>query len=137
MRTESSRAASGTISRRRPRGRLPRPSLKSTVIDRGCPVRAACDPLGAGLSQSITDRKSTRLNSSHGYISYAVFCLKKKNIYQLTDSPSILRNESYVRSATIFALSLMRDTSSLDIGRHRHLRIKSRRPLYTSLMRVD
>src|SRR5256884_1037844 len=27
------------------------------------------------------DRKSTRLNSSHGYISYAVFCLKKKNEY--------------------------------------------------------
>src|SRR2546422_5222799 len=27
------------------------------------------------------DRKSTRLNSSHGYISYAVFCLKKKNNY--------------------------------------------------------
>src|SRR2546422_6086460 len=27
----------------------------------------------------IVDRKSTRLNSSHGYISYAVFCLKKKN----------------------------------------------------------
>src|SRR5256884_2534807 len=30
-----------------------------------------------GQSQHI-DRKSTRLNSSHGYISYAVFCLKKK-----------------------------------------------------------
>src|SRR2546429_1169034 len=27
------------------------------------------------------DRKSTRLNSSHGYISYAVFCLKKKTPY--------------------------------------------------------
>src|SRR5687768_17938932 len=27
------------------------------------------------------DRKSTRLNSSHGYISYAVFCLKKKKKY--------------------------------------------------------
>src|SRR2546422_8158745 len=27
---------------------------------------------------AIPDRKSTRLNSSHGYISYAVFCLKKK-----------------------------------------------------------
>src|SRR2546422_5512479 len=27
----------------------------------------------------LADRKSTRLNSSHGYISYAVFCLKKKN----------------------------------------------------------
>src|SRR2546429_2294071 len=29
-------------------------------------------------SQPHKDRKSTRLNSSHGYISYAVFCLKKK-----------------------------------------------------------
>src|SRR2546422_7281180 len=27
---------------------------------------------------TLQDRKSTRLNSSHGYISYAVFCLKKK-----------------------------------------------------------
>src|SRR2546422_7149393 len=34
-------------------------------------------PRAAGGDQS-TDRKSTRLNSSHGYISYAVFCLKKK-----------------------------------------------------------
>src|SRR2546422_1201285 len=30
------------------------------------------------------DRKSTRLNSSHGYISYAVFCLKKKKKHSLT-----------------------------------------------------
>src|SRR2546422_5167731 len=30
-------------------------------------------------AHTIGDRKSTRLNSSHGYISYAVFCLKKKN----------------------------------------------------------
>src|SRR2546422_5779260 len=30
----------------------------------------------------IEDRKSTRLNSSHGYISYAVFCLKKKKKQQ-------------------------------------------------------
>src|SRR2546422_4142327 len=33
---------------------------------------------GAGVERG-RDRKSTRLNSSHGYISYAVFCLKKKN----------------------------------------------------------
>src|SRR5687768_17981942 len=32
------------------------------------------------------DRKSTRLNSSHGYISYAVFCLKKKKKHNLTVS---------------------------------------------------
>src|SRR2546422_2229853 len=31
-----------------------------------------------GPRDNIRDRKSTRLNSSHGYISYAVFCLKKK-----------------------------------------------------------
>src|SRR2546429_3519290 len=35
------------------------------------------DPLPEADLFSI-DRKSTRLNSSHGYISYAVFCLKKK-----------------------------------------------------------
>src|SRR2546422_5245171 len=36
---------------------------------------------GAGTIDAMVDRldrKSTRLNSSHGYISYAVFCLKKK-----------------------------------------------------------
>src|SRR2546429_3855887 len=31
-----------------------------------------------GFKLDLLDRKSTRLNSSHGYISYAVFCLKKK-----------------------------------------------------------
>src|SRR5258708_20685034 len=33
----------------------------------------------AGVHEMGTDRKSTRLNSSHQIISYAVFCLKKKN----------------------------------------------------------
>src|SRR2546430_4537149 len=35
------------------------------------------------------DRKSTRLNSSHSQISYAVFCLKKKNRYERLYSPSL------------------------------------------------
>src|SRR3989449_7917950 len=34
----------------------------------------------AEAAEVTGDRKSTRLNSSHGYISYAVFCLKKKKI---------------------------------------------------------
>src|SRR2546422_2233660 len=34
--------------------------------------------LEAAQNLPLLDRKSTRLNSSHGYISYAVFCLKKK-----------------------------------------------------------
>src|SRR2546422_4458028 len=38
------------------------------------------------------DRKSTRLNSSHGYISYAVFCLKKKNSEQTTHVVTSLVN---------------------------------------------
>src|SRR2546422_2864935 len=36
------------------------------------------------LVYAFRDRKSTRLNSSHGYISYAVFCLKKKKNANLT-----------------------------------------------------
>src|SRR2546422_5357217 len=36
---------------------------------------SSLDPMRGDL---VGDRKSTRLNSSHGYISYAVFCLKKK-----------------------------------------------------------
>src|SRR5256884_6618054 len=46
---------------------------------------ATCSPFHQQVEASdgeqglwATDRKSTRLNSSHGYISYAVFCLKKK-----------------------------------------------------------
>src|SRR2546426_4054010 len=39
----------------------------------------ALDSLARGVSGERRDRKSTRLNSSHLVISYAVFCLKKKN----------------------------------------------------------
>src|SRR2546429_5086779 len=39
---------------------------------------ATADPARVEHCQRVLDRKSTRLNSSHGYISYAVFCLKKK-----------------------------------------------------------
>src|SRR2546422_2918593 len=35
-------------------------------------------PRPSDTAKAALDRKSTRLNSSHGYISYAVFCLKKK-----------------------------------------------------------
>src|SRR2546422_2577739 len=42
-------------------------------------------PLGL---QPEGDRKSTRLNSSHGYISYAVFCLKKKKQPEHTEKMS-------------------------------------------------
>src|SRR2546429_2396854 len=38
------------------------------------------------------DRKSTRLNSSHGYISYAVFCLKKKKQANISLSNRTIQN---------------------------------------------
>src|SRR2546422_2314227 len=38
-----------------------------------------------GEEALVADRKSTRLNSSHGYISYAVFCLKKKKNMTMWD----------------------------------------------------
>src|SRR2546426_4126064 len=37
-----------------------------------------CPPFGRARFDEMVDRKSTRLNSSHLVISYAVFCLKKK-----------------------------------------------------------
>src|SRR2546422_4094337 len=43
---------------------------------RGAGSRGPAPPRRGGSPSG--DRKSTRLNSSHGYISYAVFCLKKK-----------------------------------------------------------
>src|SRR2546422_11743552 len=42
------------------------------------PAAASRPPGGGAVFVAARDRKSTRLNSSHGYISYAVFCLKKK-----------------------------------------------------------
>src|SRR2546422_8537812 len=41
-------------------------------------LRGTCGSGRGAGADAVRDRKSTRLNSSHGYISYAVFCLKKK-----------------------------------------------------------
>src|SRR5256885_11424116 len=47
--------------------------------DRGICAEPILRPRGQALELPASDRKSTRLNSSHLVISYAVFCLKKKN----------------------------------------------------------
>src|SRR2546429_5958669 len=54
-----------------------------------------------GLRQvpSALDRKSTRLNSSHGYISYAVFCLKKKKQHKL-HYPTLNAAANYIARPT-------------------------------------
>src|SRR3989449_7638145 len=53
-------------------------------------------PVQAG-EISVADRKSTRLNSSHGYISYAVFCLKKKKNQVAEDRADEEREALHVR----------------------------------------
>src|ERR1041385_9451457 len=59
--------------------RPPRSTLfPYTTLFRSGPCRRRVRPPRACGLPADPDRKSTRLNSSHGYISYAVFCLKKK-----------------------------------------------------------
>src|SRR2546428_5261219 len=62
-----------------------RPLTKSSASDRflSRPSSWASSTIEGRLrNRSEADRKSTRLNSSHDQISYAVFCLKKKKKYQ-------------------------------------------------------
>src|SRR5256885_9789850 len=64
------------------------PSRKHPTWTRGRPPRALSARGGRGVSETRSikhppDRKSTRLNSSHLVISYAVFCLKKKKTTQV------------------------------------------------------
>src|SRR5258708_9328742 len=55
------------------------------------------DEVGPELTMSHLDRKSTRLNSSHQIISYAVFCLKKKNRsnYDSSTAAAFLQDGKY------------------------------------------
>src|SRR2546430_12653795 len=54
--------------------------VQPTVFDHVTPdMRIAREEIFGPVLSVMRDRKSTRLNSSHSQISYAVFCLKKKN----------------------------------------------------------
>src|SRR2546422_2689305 len=48
------------------------------------------------VARDVGDRKSTRLNSSHGYISYAVFCLKKKKTQQSMTQAAVYTPVAYL-----------------------------------------
>src|SRR5688500_19527202 len=72
------------------------PTRRSSDLDRcrpACSCRAPAHPSAfLGFWLALQDRKSTRLNSSHLVISYAVFCLKKKN-KQLKSADRVSRQQ--------------------------------------------
>src|SRR2546429_1976725 len=67
------------------RSRGPAPTIATATCSSTPTNRTRCTAGGS-------DRKSTRLNSSHGYISYAVFCLKKKNAVKQATAFRVTRN---------------------------------------------
>src|SRR5690625_6214642 len=72
---------SGQVMRRKGRGLEWEPLLKNNLSHRTLPITpAALAVLRRRAEHRQRDRKSTRLNSSHVASSYAVFCLKKKNM---------------------------------------------------------
>src|SRR5256885_6448863 len=72
-----------------------RSQARAHRIPESCGGRAAAPP----PIRAPADRKSTRLNSSHLVISYAVFCLKKKKITTLVTTPP-LRQPAHARLST-------------------------------------
>src|SRR3712207_8506410 len=61
-------------------GGTPRTSTESRAVEWIEPSRIPGLDMHPSMRRRVQDRKSTRLNSSHANISYAVFCLKKKKI---------------------------------------------------------
>src|SRR2546429_1229628 len=93
-------------------------------------VRLSSACLRRGCFFLPLDRKSTRLNSSHGYISYAVFCLKKKKIelslYLLLRSEWMNWNNATICSTNLILITLSTNAPTvtqdgLSIP-HRHIR---------------
>src|SRR5690606_41652403 len=72
LRLDSTRIAEPTLS-------AERMMIAPVTLGRRCFHRMRPCPAPSARAASTKDRKSTRLNSSHVKISYAVFCLKKKN----------------------------------------------------------
>src|SRR5690554_7644612 len=72
------------------------PALEPAVVEvtvEPSALRVQADILQGDQPLNLADRKSTRLNSSHVRISYAVFCLKKKTPTSPTPPPAAARSD--------------------------------------------
>src|SRR2546429_2737262 len=99
--------------------RPPRSTLfpYTTLFRSPPPHQARCPISPWGRTQRIptkraytttSDRKSTRLNSSHGYISYAVFCLKKKKKkYNLNVTYTTRALRQFRQTVGVFSFSIL------------------------------
>src|SRR2546430_2945936 len=98
-------------------------------------MNAKARPRGFGWPWFALDRKSTRLNSSHSQISYAVFCLKKKKI-KIT--LSCRQQLTRLHNPSIHTLAALSHSLSLG-GRlpvdHIHLRERCSSRRYLRLLR--
>src|SRR2546429_1138864 len=112
----------GEESKERRTGGIVRRGVERQIDDRkllerpdGAPEFLESDPW-----RVLRDRKSTRLNSSHGYISYAVFCLKKKkgDLYDGTkmDGPRGLQ-QALLKHSDVFLLSFTENLMTYALGR--------------------
>src|SRR5690606_41886972 len=77
-RRSSDLSTRSTVRPRPSRNACSSPATSAATAPAGGDSMTAPGPVGTDAGGSRTDRKSTRLNSSHVKISYAVFCLKKK-----------------------------------------------------------
>src|SRR2546428_1853445 len=94
-------------------------TLRSEDLGRGIFFMAST---AAPESHEEKDRKSTRLNSSHDQISYAVFCLKKKNVmYALRIIERSTARELYGNPRHPYTLCLLRSVPRLDEPRRARL----------------
>src|SRR3712207_8899257 len=71
------------------------PAAVSTLMGSNAKEGNVILPFEPIISISSLDRKSTRLNSSHANISYAVFCLKKKKPIEMTLQVAVHKQHPY------------------------------------------
>src|SRR5690554_7244801 len=83
-------------------------NARASVL-RGYPSRRPCRSTVASRRRSPLDRKSTRLNSSHVRISYAVFCLKKKKTHTHADASD---QRLHVSTPLVLRLAVSLDDAS-------------------------
>src|SRR2546429_7394655 len=79
---------------------LPFNFAASWLLLLSCLTRETTLTLSTDLNRLAEDRKSTRLNSSHRYISYAVFCLEQKNTIVVVDHSPAHARESHLVDAS-------------------------------------